>query len=164
MSVRSRRHDVVVAERAKYVVDTDALGARQRVDACRLVLTVAAEDIATFETDIPWASAADWPEDVRRAADFLTSLKERSRGETMLYRRTGDVPNDHDRAWEAFVKFAPYAFDASAWTAASQQVAALSDAGESVVAALTSVQVKAVSLVMGEDLLVPLREWRMRRP
>ena len=154
----------MVAERAKYVVDTDALGARQRVDACRLVLTVAAEDIATFETDIPWASAADWPEDVRRAADFPTSLKERSRGETMLYRRTGDVPNDHDRAWEAFVKFAPYAFDASAWTAASQQVAALSDAGESVVAALTSVQVKAVSLVMGEDLLVPLREWRMRRP
>ena len=44
----------MVAERAKYVVDTAALGARQRVDACRLVLTVAAEDIATFETDIPW--------------------------------------------------------------------------------------------------------------
>ena len=92
MSVRSRRHDVVVAERAKYVVDTAALGARQRVDACRLVLTVAAEDIATFETDIPWGGAADWPEDVRRAADILTSLKKRSRGETMLYRRTGDVP------------------------------------------------------------------------
>lgn len=163
MSVRSRRHDVVVAERAKYVVDTAALGARQRVDACRFVLTVAAEDIATFETDIPWGGAADWPEDVRRAADILTSLKKRSRGETMLYRRTGDVPNDHDRAWEAFVKFAPYAFDASAWTATSQQVAALADAGESVVAALTSVQVQAVSLVIGEDVLVPLKEWRTRR-
>jgi hypothetical protein len=35
-SVRSRRRYVVVAERAQFVVDIDALGARDRVDACRL--------------------------------------------------------------------------------------------------------------------------------
>ena len=163
MSARWRRHDVVVAERTRYVVDTAALGARQRVDACRLVLTVAAEDIATFEADIPSTAAAGWPEDVRRAADFLTSLRERSRGETALYRRTGEVPNGHERAWRQFVTFAPYAYDASAWSANSQQIAALADAAESIVAALTPGQVSAVAQVIGWDTVVPLKQWRTRR-
>jgi hypothetical protein len=80
-----------VTERTQYVVDTAALEAHQRIDACRLVLSVTAADIATFDTDIPWAAADEWPDDVRQAAGTLSSLREPSRGEDSLYRRTGEV-------------------------------------------------------------------------
>ena len=125
--MRWGRHHVLVTERIKYVVDTAALEAHQRIDACRLVLSVTAADIATFETDIPWAAAGEWPDDVRQAAGTLSSLSEPSRGEDALYRRTGEVHRDDDVVWKAFVTFAPYAYDASAWSTDSQQIIALSD-------------------------------------
>jgi hypothetical protein len=81
MSVRSGRDDAVVAERIRYVVDTAVLEAHQRVEVCRLVLGATAGDVVTFETDIPWAAAAEWPDDVRQAAEFLSSLRKPSRGE-----------------------------------------------------------------------------------
>lgn len=162
MSVCSRVHHVLVDERTRCVVGTAALPEHQRIDACRLVLRVATADISSFETDIPWTAAADWPDIVRQAAEFLSSLREPSRGEDVLYRRTGEVPTDDEQAWEAFLTFAPYAYDASAWSAESEPIAALADAGESVVAALTPEQVSAVAHDIGWDALVPLKEWRTR--
>lgn len=163
MFVRSGRHHVLVAERTKYVVDTAALAASQRIDACRLVLSVTAADVATFETDIPWAAAAEWPDGVRQAAEFLSSLRGPIRGEDALYRRTGEVLKSDDPAWETFVTFAPYSYDASTWSTHSQQIVALSDAAESMVAALTPEQLTAVAEGIGRDALVPLKKWRPRR-
>ncbi|TCO47925.1 hypothetical protein EV646_105485 [Kribbella antiqua] len=156
------RHHVVVPERTEYVVDTGDRGDSERIYACRLVLSVTAEDVASFETDIPLASAWNWPGDVREAAAFLSSLKDPSRGEDALYRRTGRVPKT-DRAWEAFVIVAPYAYDASAWSDDTQQIAALSDTAESIVAALTPDQTSVVGRAIGQDALVPLKQWRKRR-
>jgi hypothetical protein len=127
------------------------------------VLSVTAEDVATFETDFPWVAAAEWPDDVRRAAVFLSSLREPSRDEDALYRRTGEVAKHDVPAWEAFVIFAPYAYDASAWTADSHQIVALSDAAGSIVAALTPQQERAVAADVGPDVLVPLKQRRIRR-
>ena len=161
--MRSRRHHVLVAERTSYVVDTAALPEHQRTDACRLVLDVTAVDIASFETDIPWGAADEWPDIVRRAADLLSSLREPSRGEDASYRRTGEVPRHDEQAWQAFLTFSPYAYDASAWSADSHQIAQLADAAESIVIALTPEQLDAVTHSLGRDVVVPLKEWRRRR-
>jgi hypothetical protein len=163
MSVRAGRHHVLVAERTKYVVDTAALEADQRIDVCRLLLSVTAADVATFEIDIPWAAAAEWPDEVRQAAELLSSIKEPTRGEDALYRRTGEVLKSDTPAWEAFLTFAPYAYDASTWSVHSQQIVALSDAAESMVAALTPEQVTAVADGTGWDALVALKKWRPQR-
>jgi hypothetical protein len=61
------------------------------------------------------------------------------------------------------VTFAPYAYDASAWSTDSQQIAALSDAAGSIVAALTLGQMRAMANGTGWDTVVPLKEWRARR-
>jgi hypothetical protein len=96
----------VVPERTEYVVDTSDLGDSERIAACRLVLSVTAEDVASFETDIPLASASDWPGDVRQAAELLSSLKEPTRDDDALYRRTGMVRKT-ERTWEASSSLRP---------------------------------------------------------
>jgi len=108
------------------------------------------------------ASASNWPGDVRQAAELLSSLKEPTRDEDALYRRTGMVRKT-ERAWEAFVIFAPYAYDASAWSDDSQRIAALSDTAESIVAALTPGQASVVGRTTGQYALVPLKQWRKGR-
>jgi hypothetical protein len=163
MLARLTRHHVVVTKRTSYVVDTARLSGGERVDACRGVLSVVAEDITSFETDIPWSAASEWPADVRQAAEFLSCLKEPSRGEDALYRRTGEVRVSDPGCWEAFVDFAPYAYDASAWGDGGTQIVALSDAADSIVATLTATQAAAVGDAVGQDVLVPLKECRRRR-
>ena len=72
-------------ERQTYVLDTARLTADQQVAACRLALCVVAMDVASFEADIPWAPASEWPVDVTQAAQHLSSLKPPGRGESDLY-------------------------------------------------------------------------------
>ena len=162
-SSRSGRHNVSVKERTRFVLDTRLLDEGDRAAACRCVLTAVAEDITTFETDIPWSAASEWPTDVSQAAELLSALKEPSSGEDQLYRRTGEVPRTNEDAWAAFITFAPFAYDASTWGRESQQITALADAGESVVAALTPEQAASVASAIGAKTLVPLKQWRKRK-
>jgi hypothetical protein len=152
---------VRVPERQSYVLDTAQLTADEQVAACRLVLTVVATDVASFETDIPWASASEWPNDVNRAARHLSSLKPPGRGESDLYRRSGELQRGDDRAWSSFVTFAPFAYDATAWASDSREIVRLADAATTIVVTLTSEQVTLVANDVA--VLVPLSEWRKRR-
>ena len=150
-------------ERQTYVVDTDRLTEDQQVVACRLALRVVATDVASFEADIPWASASEWPVDVIQAAQHLSSLKPPGRGENDLYRRTGDVQRSDDEAWSSFVIFAPFTYDATAWTSDSQEIVRLGDAATTIILTLTPAQVRHVENDVGRDVLVPLKEWRRRK-
>jgi hypothetical protein len=154
---------VLVTELTAYVIDTAHLSGGERIDACRRVLSVSAEDVTSFETDIPWSAVSEWPTDVRQAAEFLSSLKEPSRGEDASYRRTGEVRAADPRCWKAFVAFAPYAYDASAWGDDGTQIVSLSDAAGAIVAALTPTQAAAVRSALGQDMLVPLKQWHRPR-
>ena len=154
---------MAVAERIRYVLDADRLSEDEQVAACRAVLMVVEPDIASFETDIPLSGASDWPADVVQAATYLSSVKPPGRGENESYRRTGEVQRSDEAAWEAFVVFAPYAYDATAWADDAGAILYLADAGTSVTAALTSEQAMLASAAVGGEVLVPLDEWRQRR-
>ncbi len=142
--------------RDKYVVETDGLSTSERADVCRELLALAAPEVATFETDIPWSMAEEWPSEVREAAEHLSSLREPRRGEDRLYRRTGVRNNDQVGAWDAFVAFAPYAFDASAWGQGAHRLVALADCAQSIVVRLSGDQIALVSTAL-EARLVPVR-------
>lgn len=160
---------MTVKERSEFVLDSARLGDQERLVACRTLLSTLSEDIEAFECDIPWSLAKSWPSDVRLAAESLSVLRRPSRldGDPDQYRRTGVVTKSDADAWEAFVCFAPYAFDASAWDDRGRVVVSLSDTGSSASASLTSAQVSALAEVLGPDVLVPYEHWRkerLRRP
>lgn len=157
------RHSVRVPERQTYVLDTARLTADQQVAACRLALRVVAADVASFEADIPWALASEWPVDVTQAAQHLSSLKPPGRGENDLYRRTGELQSSDNTAWSSFVTFAPFTYDAAAWASDSQEIVRLADAATTVIVTLTPAQVRRVADEVGRDVLVPLKEWRRRK-
>lgn len=150
-------------ERTRYVVDTDRFGEAEQVSVCRTVLTVVEPDVGSFETDLPFSRASDWPLEVDQAATYLSSMRPPGRGENSSYRRTGDVKRSVEAAWDAFVVFAPYAYDASAWSNDGQEIVNLADSGTTVIAALTPEQAALASDAIGLDTLVPLNEWRKRR-
>ncbi|MCR1773386.1 hypothetical protein [Nocardioides daeguensis] len=138
------------------MVKTDGLSTSERVELCRELLALAAPDVATFETDIPWSMAAEWPTEVREAAEHLSSLRTPKRGEDRLYRRTGVRQNGEVAVWDAFVAFAPYSFDASAWAPGPRRLVALADCAQSIAVDLTRDQIALLSTAV-EARLVPTR-------
>jgi hypothetical protein len=144
------------------VVDADDLARDERVEVCRLVLKATSQDRATFETDIPWSEAPRWPSDVRAAAEILSGLREPAQNENELYRQTGVVAATDARTWEAFLTFAPYAYDASVWDEGADELVALNDSAEAIVASLTADQADTVGRVIGHGRLVPVKDWRKR--
>jgi hypothetical protein len=66
-------------------------------------------------------------------------------------------------AWEAFLTFAPYAYDASVWDDGADELLALNDCAEATVASLTADQAEAVGCVIGHGRVVPVKDWRKRR-
>lgn len=150
-------------DRIRYVLDGDGLSEDDQVAACRAILSVVEHEVASFETDLPFSAASEWPDEVVRAAIYLSSVKPAGRGENDSYRRTGEVPRSDKAAWAAFLVVAPYAYDATAWAGDGKALLYLADAASSVIAALTSEQVALLSETVGVDVLVTLKEWRERR-
>ena len=66
------------------------------------------------------------------------------------------------RPWDAFVTFAPWAFDATVWSAEHEDVASLSDGSDSIVLRLIDAHRAALVAALGAERLVPLEEWRAR--
>lgn len=83
--------------------------------------------VERFETDLPLSHRTDWPPDIQQAATVLQETA-RKRPESDLYAATGVLENRRDALWQAFVLFAPYAYDASAWFIDGGRVS-LSDGG-----------------------------------
>lgn len=152
-----------MSDRIRYVLDADALSEEDQVAACRAILNLVEHEVSSFETDLPFSAASEWPHEVVRAATYLSSVKPAGRGENDSYRRTGEVPRSDDAAWAAFLVVAPYAYDAAAWADDGQTLLNFADAASSVIAALTSEQVAQLSETMGADVLITLKEWRKRR-
>jgi hypothetical protein len=157
-------HHVVMVERIEYVLDTDGMGAGARVAACRGVLSATSADIASFQCDIPFCEADAWPPDVRRAAQVLSSLKKPSHGEDELYRLSGVVPKTDHRCWDAFICFAPYAFDASACDDQGHPIVSLADCASSIAVWLTREQASVLAASLGPHVLVAYQQWRKSRP
>jgi hypothetical protein len=145
--------------RADYVVDTDRLSPTERVDVVRAVIERLASDDATYECDIPLSEEGAWPPVVREAASVLGELKYPKMPDASSYRQTGVQERDDATVWRAFVTFAPYAYDASVWSATGRPLVELADEGRSVVVRLTEEEARSLA----EDLRVPvvaLRRWR----
>lgn len=132
------------------------------------MLSLVSGAMEALECDIPWSQADSWPAEVRRAAEVLSALRRPSRldGDPELYRRTGVVTKPGADVWEAFVCFAPYAFDASVWDGRGRVIVSLSDAGSSASASLTSEQASELAEALGVEMLISNERWRkeLRRP
>lgn len=149
-----------------YVVDDDGWSRDEVVSVCREVLTALRHRAAEFECDVPGdpdkpRDAGDWPDEVRAAARVLRSLPT-ARTERGGYGRTGVVKGASDQVWEAFVTFAPWAFDASVWADVGTLVH-LADEGTALVVELEPIEREVIAGIVGPDRLVPLRDWRRRR-
>ena len=134
----------LVQRRTEYVVKPASDSESDRVAACRAVLGAVAGDLTRFETDIPWSMADEWPAEVRAAAEILSAADRRRRG-TDDYRQTGIQEAGDPGLWEAFVAFAPYAFDASAWSAEGRPIVSLADCATSIAVRLRDDQVEQVA-------------------
>ncbi|WP_328991397.1 hypothetical protein OG394_34515 [Kribbella sp. NBC_01245] len=149
-----------------YVVDGDGWSRDEVVSVCRSVLTAVQGRAVEFECDVPGdpgnrSDTGDWPEDVRAAARVLRSLPS-ARIERGGYGQTGVVEGASGRVREAFVTFAPWAFDASVWSADAGAPVRLADEGTSLVVELEPSEREVIAGIVGVDRLVPLREWRRR--
>ena len=85
------------------------------VDLCHLALRLLADTADTFTTDIPLSKEGEWPRPVVAAARRISTKSRGRPGEDAGYRETGEVSAKDSDAWDAFVAFAPYAYDASVW-------------------------------------------------
>ncbi len=145
-----------------FVVDTDGWGHAAMVKACRLILKTTQLDAKRCETDIP-AGDRIWPPDVVAAADILRQVAGRTgRIDRHGYAQTGVIEVARDEIWSAFVAFAPWAYDATVWSADAADIVSLADEGQSIAVRLTPEQYRAVAVELGDNRLVPEREWRAR--
>lgn len=138
-----------VKGRAQFLVDEGRLGAMDVVEACDHVLTVVSADIASFECDIPWSQAKEWPGEVQAAARVLASLSRRGGGPGDAYGRTGVVKSWQSDQWAAFVRFVPYAFDATGWDRDFHTVISIADCAHSIVVHLAPEEAEALCSVLG---------------
>lgn len=152
-----------VTDREKFVLDDDDLDSEELIRNCRLILEVLAGDAGSFETDIPNGHSDDKPSAVVEAAERLFRATGRSGAMDPDYAQTGVLRNVEVGAWAAFVRFAPYAYDATVWDLEGRCIASLSDEGTAIVVLLTSPQREAVAAIVGQKRLVPLKEWNARR-
>jgi hypothetical protein len=152
-----------MAGQQKFVVDTSGVSLGSEVDVCRFALRLVAEDAKTFEADIPLSRATDWPTSVRKAAERLSRHATGSRDEGEYYKKTGVVSASDHEDWEAFVCFAPYAFDATVW-GADRRLVDLADEGTSLVVHLSSVEREQLESFDDALSVVPVTRWRKRKP
>jgi hypothetical protein len=152
----------VEMKRVRYVLDADGMTEAERLAACRASLNLLAEEAATFEVDIPWSRASDWPADVREAAEHLQHVSRRPRKDPD-YGQTGVLGTEDEVTWLAFVTFAPWAFDATVWSTDHIDLACLADESESIVLRLTDSQRTALENATGKGRLAPVSERKVRR-
>ena len=162
LAAQVRQDERVEEQRVRYILDTDGLTEAERWAVCRAALNLVAEEAATFEADIPWSRASDWPADVQEAAEHLQRVSRTPRKEPD-YGQTGVLGTEDKVTWLAFVTFAPWAFDAAVWSADHIDVASLADESESVVLRLTESQRTALEDATGKGRLAPESEWKVGR-
>lgn len=147
-----------------FVVDTWGLPRETEVGVCRTALRLFTNRAQEFESDLPMSKEADWPPAVRSAADRLLTHSRRRRGENDIYRQTGIVSAKDEDDWDAFVTFAPYAFDASVWGADDPiPLVQLSDEGTSLAVQLEPHQRIDLANCVGQDRVIPLSQWEKIR-
>jgi hypothetical protein len=147
-----------------FILDSDGWGHADVVEACRLILRAVEVSAKRCETDIP-ANGEDWPPDVLSAADILRQIASRTgRVEGRYdYAQTGVIEVARDEIWSAFVTFAPWAYDATVWNPAGNDIVSLGDEGQSVFVRLTPAQYETIAAELGQASLIPYREWRRVR-
>ncbi|MGO4256574.1 hypothetical protein [Marmoricola sp. RAF53] len=120
--------------RRAYSVDAESLSTAERVRICRALVGVVAEAVDSFETDVPWSNRDEWPREVSQAAQVLTDQGRKQRRRNEAYAQTGRLSRSKSvpAVWDAWVTFAPYAFDATAWAADHGRLVSLADEGTSV--------------------------------
>jgi hypothetical protein len=141
-----------------FIVDGAGRDRADLVRSCRLVLQTVEADASQYETDIP-ADSDEWPAEVVAAAKVLREVAARTgrvEGDN-LYAQTGIVEAASDAVWSAFVTFAPWAYDATVWNLAGDDIVSLADEGHSILVRLTPDQYAAIA---AELTLVPYREWK----
>ncbi|WUJ73895.1 hypothetical protein OG809_11635 [Kribbella soli] len=125
--------------------------------ASRLILGTMQGSVARYETDIPTASA-DWPPAVTSAAKVLRGVA--ARVERGGYARTGVITYADDEVWSAFVEFAPWAYDATVWNSAGDDIVSLADEAHSIVIRVDPHQQAAITAALPDN---PLRTTRKSR-
>lgn len=143
------------------MVDVDGLSRDRVVEVWRACLSAIADAAETFETDLPFSRAEDWTVPVRDAAERLARHAQGRRNESDHYKRTGVVPSSDAEDWEAFVAFAPYAFDGTVWSQGGP-LAELADEGQSLVVHLSQRERDDLRALDPSLRIVPLHEWRKR--
>lgn len=107
---------------------------------------------------------ADWPPAVRAAARRLLTHSKHGHGENESYRRTGIISATDEDHWDAFVTFAPYAYDASVWGADSiLPLVQLSDEGTSLAVRLEPHEHSDLANSVGQERVIPAGEWKKIR-
>ena len=149
-------------KRVRYILDAEGLTELERLAACRAALNLVAGEAATFEADIPWSRASDWPAEVREAAEHLQHVSRTPRKDPD-YGQTGVLGTEDEVTWLAFVTFAPWTFDATVWSADHSDVASLADESKSIVLRLTDSQRTALENATGKGRLAPVSERKVRR-
>lgn len=137
----------------------DGLARDVEVDACRLGLQLLRHRASTFGCDIPFGEEAAWPPEVRVAAHRLARHSKGRRGGNDGYKMIWRVSTVDTDDWDAFVTFAPYAFDASVWADDCTYVADLADEGTS----LEPSEAAALSQFIGSDRVIPMSQWKTVR-
>lgn len=100
--------------RRAFGIETTGLGRDTELAVTRAVLEHFAEQVWRFECDIPWTQVDGWPHEVREAAAILASHSQHKRSKDEGYAQTG-ILDLESGVWEAFVAFAPFAYDATVW-------------------------------------------------
>ncbi|MEV4266967.1 hypothetical protein [Kribbella sp. NPDC049584] len=119
----------------------------------RLTLRTVQGSVDRYETDIPVASA-DWPPDVISAAEVLRGVAARTgRVERGGYAQTGIVAYADDQVWSAFMEFAPWAYDATVWNSAGDDIVSLSDEAQSIVIRVNHPQYDTIAAALGNASL-----------
>ncbi|TDO68485.1 hypothetical protein EV651_102407 [Kribbella sp. VKM Ac-2571] len=152
-----RLHDTAMVETMEaFILDSDGWSHADVVEACRLILRTVAVSASRCETDIP-GGGEDWPPDVRSAAEVLRQIASRTgRVERRYdYVQTGIIEVARDEVWSAFVTFAPWAYDATVWDPAGDDIVSLADEGRSAFVRLTPEHYGAIAAELGQASLIP---------
>lgn len=132
---------------AECILDHDDLDVAATAAACHAALTLIESQMATAETDIPWADRDQWPPEVVSAAVRLPEfVPETARGEEYMLTDVTSVADPEVRA--DFIQLAPYAYDATFWRSDGSEIASLADEGDCVVW-LTKAQLDALTATLG---------------
>lgn len=152
-----------MADRHEYVIVDDGWDAETRLVAARQALALIRAAITTAETDIPWRQRGRWPADAVSAAEWLRDRFVPPEKHSDDYLQTGPQPTTDEQTLDAFLTFAPFAYDSTFWQDVDE-VASLSDEGTSIVIALTEEERRQLADALGAGRVVSLPEWRDRHP